>query len=203
MKVDGAAGKASCGAGIMLKNKEGLQIEHAIHFNFQTTNNIAEYEALLAELDLAKELEIRTLEVYTDSQLVANQIEGSYETKDQSLRDYKELATNTIKEFKSVRTNLVKRDYVEDADVLAKLGATKNIKEDKWVQVRTLSHSALQKAQENLEITTSEDDWRTPITNFILDIAVQENSLEARKVKNQTAHYAVQNRELYRRETKT
>lgn len=34
MKVDGSAGKAVCRAGIILKNKGGLQLEHAIHFNF-------------------------------------------------------------------------------------------------------------------------------------------------------------------------
>lgn len=161
MKVDRSVEKASCGVGIVLKNTEGLQLEHAIHFNFQTTNNVAGYEALLAGLDLAKELGIRTLEIYTDSQLVANQIDGIDETKDQSLKDHKEIETNTIKEFRYVKINLIKKECIEEADALAKLDATKNTKEDKWVQVRALPHSFLQKIQENLEITTSTDDWRT------------------------------------------
>lgn len=78
MKVDGSTGKVGCRAGIVLESKEGLRFEHVIDFNFQTTNNVAKYEALITRLELAKDLGIRALEIYIDSQLVANQVEGAY-----------------------------------------------------------------------------------------------------------------------------
>lgn len=88
MKVDGSAGKNGCGAGIILKNKEELQLEHVVHYN-----NVAEYKSLVIGLEIAKELGIKNLKVYTDSQLVANQVKGNYEVREQNLKDYKDLIT--------------------------------------------------------------------------------------------------------------
>lgn len=82
MKVDGAAGKNGCGVGIILQGPEELRLEHAIHFDFRPTNNEVEYEALLAGLELANEIGVRKLEVFTDSQLVANQLKGTFEIKE-------------------------------------------------------------------------------------------------------------------------
>ena len=49
-------------------------IEHFLVLSFPTSNNQAEYEALLAGLRLAEDLGAREVQIYTDSQLVASQI---------------------------------------------------------------------------------------------------------------------------------
>lgn len=77
-QVNGSARKNGCGTGVILKNTEGLRLEKTIHFNFQITNNAAEYEAFLADLDLAKELKIKNLVVNTDSLLVDNQVHAKH-----------------------------------------------------------------------------------------------------------------------------
>ena len=56
----------------MLISHEGHKIHYAIRFGFPTSNNEAEYEALIARLKLEKELKIKNLKVYIDSQLVVN-----------------------------------------------------------------------------------------------------------------------------------
>ncbi|GJZ63334.1 reverse transcriptase domain-containing protein [Tanacetum coccineum] len=61
------------GAGLMLVNPEGKEYTHALRFEFETTNNEAEYEALLTGLCIAKEMKIQELIIFVDSQLVANQ----------------------------------------------------------------------------------------------------------------------------------
>lgn len=44
------------------------------------------------------------------------------------------MAVDLMKEFAHVKINLAKRESIEEADALAKLGAsTKNKKEDKWI----------------------------------------------------------------------
>ncbi|XP_016167987.1 uncharacterized protein LOC107610451 [Arachis ipaensis] len=71
--VDRASNENGCGAGILLKDDTGVQAEQSIKFLFKTTNNQAEYEALLAGLRLAKEVEISSLKVHCDSLLVVQQ----------------------------------------------------------------------------------------------------------------------------------
>ncbi|XP_072083529.1 uncharacterized protein [Arachis hypogaea] len=68
--VDGASNAEGSGAGVYLTNKHDLQTEQLIRFSFQTSNNQAEYEELLAGLRLAQSLNITHLQVYCDSQLI-------------------------------------------------------------------------------------------------------------------------------------
>lgn len=90
-------------------------VEQELSLKTQKACNVAEYEAFLAGLDLAKELKIQNLIVSADSQLVANQVQGLYDVKEQNLKDYKEAALSAIN-FNSVKINLVKRDLIEEAD---------------------------------------------------------------------------------------
>ena len=57
-------------------------MEYAIRIGFKTTNNEAEYETLLAGLRVAIELGVKFLDIFSDSQLVVNQVKGDYHTKD-------------------------------------------------------------------------------------------------------------------------
>lgn len=64
---------------------DGTPDNHLIHFTlrfgFMTSNNEAEYEALLAGLRLARDMHAHSLEIFSDSQLVVYQILGEYRAK--------------------------------------------------------------------------------------------------------------------------
>ncbi|GFZ19982.1 hypothetical protein Acr_28g0006870 [Actinidia rufa] len=79
--VDGSSNQHGCGAGLVIRAPSGKQMEYAIRMGFQATNNEAEYEALLAGLRVATELGAQSLEVFSDSQLVVNQVQGDYLAK--------------------------------------------------------------------------------------------------------------------------
>lgn len=66
------------GAGVVLISPTGEHIKYAIQLNFPATNNVAEYEGLLAGPRAASSLGIRRLLVKGDSQLVANQVGKEY-----------------------------------------------------------------------------------------------------------------------------
>ena len=51
--IDGAANAQGSGAGLILTSPEGIDIEYALRFGFQASNNEAEYEAVIAGLNLA------------------------------------------------------------------------------------------------------------------------------------------------------
>ena len=58
----------------------GLRMRYMVHLHFPSSNNVAEYEALINGLRIAIELGIRRLNIQGDSQLVVNQVmkESSY-----------------------------------------------------------------------------------------------------------------------------
>ncbi|GJR42606.1 reverse transcriptase domain-containing protein [Tanacetum coccineum] len=71
--TDGASRSDDSGAGLILVNPEGREYTYALRFEFATTNNEVAYEAMLASLRIIKEMKIKDLDIFVDSQLVANQ----------------------------------------------------------------------------------------------------------------------------------
>jgi hypothetical protein len=70
MYFDGASTKDSAGAGVVLISPSKETISLSFKLNFRTTNNIAEYEALLLGLNSAKEMGIKGLKVFGDADLI-------------------------------------------------------------------------------------------------------------------------------------
>ena len=52
-----------------------------LRFGFKVSNNEAEYKALIARLNVAKEMKVESLKIYNDSQLVVYQITDDYQTQ--------------------------------------------------------------------------------------------------------------------------
>jgi ribonuclease HI len=76
------------GAGIMLIPPEGDMLKYAIQIEFPATNNTAEYEGLVTGLRLAKELGIRRLLIWGDSQLVTKQVQKEYDCNNDKMAEY-------------------------------------------------------------------------------------------------------------------
>ncbi|RDX58270.1 Tf2-9, partial [Mucuna pruriens] len=68
-----ASNQAGSGARVILEGPNGVLIEQSLHFEFKASNNQAEYEALLAGMRLARELEAKVLIAKSDSKLVTGQ----------------------------------------------------------------------------------------------------------------------------------
>ena len=65
--MDESSNRQARGAGIVLLSPEGDTIECMVRLDFPTTNNEAEYEALVAGLDLAKAAGAASVVIYYDS----------------------------------------------------------------------------------------------------------------------------------------
>ena len=76
------------GAGIVLLSPEGDMVECMVRLDFPTTNNEAEYETLVAGLDLTKAARATSVVIYCDSQVVTNQVNGDYECKGERMKRY-------------------------------------------------------------------------------------------------------------------
>jgi hypothetical protein len=70
MHFDDSKMHGSLGAGIVLTSPKGDRLEYVLQIHFTTSNNVAEYEALIHSLRLAKEIGIRRILYFGDSDLV-------------------------------------------------------------------------------------------------------------------------------------
>ena len=77
LSVDGAVNSPGSGAGLILTSSNEIDMEYALRFGFQASNNEAEYEAVIVGLNLAHSMEVDQLEKCSDSHLVVKQIEDS------------------------------------------------------------------------------------------------------------------------------
>ncbi|CAL2224572.1 unnamed protein product [Prunus armeniaca] len=82
---DGSANQQGCRADLVLTTPDGVKMEYAIRFNFRTSNNEAEYEAILAGLWLAKSMSVKQISIHSDSQLIVNQITADFAAKNASI----------------------------------------------------------------------------------------------------------------------
>ncbi|XP_073098830.1 uncharacterized protein [Elaeis guineensis] len=123
LHIDGASNAQGSGAGLILTNSEEVVTEYALRFNFKASNNQAKYEALLVGLKIAKELEIYSLKVFTDSQLIVGQIKGEFEICDpimmyfQKVKDF----TTSLKYFEIFH---ILRNENARIDILSRLATT-------------------------------------------------------------------------------
>ena len=85
-----SSNKQAGGVGIVLRSPEGDEIECMVHLDFPTTNNEAEYETLVAGIDLAKVVGVANVVIHCDPQVVTNQVNGDYECKGERMKKYLE-----------------------------------------------------------------------------------------------------------------
>ena len=81
LSIDGAANSQ----GSLLTSPDEIDVEYSLRFRFQASNNEAECETIIAELNLAHYMEADQLEICSDSQLVVKQIEDAYEARGEKM----------------------------------------------------------------------------------------------------------------------
>lgn len=74
--LDRASGKGHCSEGILLTSSDHLQISYALRFAFKATNNKVEYETLHVCLKLAHRIGAKSIAIFSDLQVIANQFRG-------------------------------------------------------------------------------------------------------------------------------
>ncbi|GKV04476.1 hypothetical protein SLEP1_g16631 [Rubroshorea leprosula] len=149
--VDGASSSKGSGAGALLIGPEGYRSEHALKFNFDATNNMAEYEALLLGLQLALELKISAIQVYSDSQLVVNQINSICEVVDPVMVKYVALVAELKCKFQKFYLSKIPRAENEQADSLSKFASDSSLS-SKSVFVEILDEPSFMKPREAMKL---------------------------------------------------
>ena len=82
LNVDWASRKTGVSIGLQLKPLAGEKIEQVICLGFSISNNESEYEAILAEIELAAIVSTNKLLIQSDYQLVVGKLNVEYESRD-------------------------------------------------------------------------------------------------------------------------
>ena len=181
--VDGASNAQGSGAGLILTSPEGIDIEYALRFGFHMSNNEAEYEAVIAGLNLAHSLEVDQLEVYSDSQLVVRQIEDTYEDKSKRMILYLQKVRDLLNKFVLVQVKHVPRAENSRADALAKLATASQEDLGRSTPVEYLAEPSIDPYSMVVAPVESVPSWMDPIWNYIIYGSLPDDPKEAAKIR--------------------
>lgn len=119
--IDGAArgNPGEAGIGIIIKDGQSKQIRQLYKYIGQTTNNIAEYIALVYALQEALILGLKDVVVYSDSELLAKQLNGEYRVKNANLKTYYEQFLHLKTGLDRLEIKQIGREENREADKLA------------------------------------------------------------------------------------
>jgi dinuclear metal center YbgI/SA1388 family protein len=106
------------GIGARLLDSAGGVVEELADSIGTATNNVAEYQALLAGLELALDHDVQRLDVFLDSELVVRQVNGQYKVKDAGLKPLHAQACLLLSRFHEVDVKHVRREQNAEADAL-------------------------------------------------------------------------------------
>ena len=118
--VDGGArgNPGPAAAACVISTPEGDTIGEHSQLLGSTTNNVAEYRALLLGLQQARELGADEVEVIGDSELIAKQVIGAYKVKNAALKSLHDEALASFARFASWSIRTVPRAQNAEADAL-------------------------------------------------------------------------------------
>jgi ribonuclease HI len=117
--IDGAArGNPGPAAYAVVLRRPGLPVIEEAEPIGKATNNVAEYTALVRALELASELGVKALAVFSDSELLVKQMNGEYRVKHPDLQELYAEAQALRKRFDRVTLTHVRRAQNADADRL-------------------------------------------------------------------------------------
>jgi len=124
VSVDGSSNQLGSGDGVILEGPNGVLIEQSLRFAFKASNNQAEFEALIADILLAKEMGAKVLMAKSDSLLVTGQVTGEFQAKDPQMAAYLEYVQELRRSFVLFKVVHMPREQNARADLLAKLAGS-------------------------------------------------------------------------------
>lgn len=200
--VDGSSANQKSGVDVTLASPNGETFQYAIKLDFVTTNNEAEYKALLAGVSIAREMGAKNLEIRSDSQVVVSHVQGSAEAQGEKMIQYLDKVRKYYSNFDRIVVTKVSREENAQADALSKM------RSDTGPIVTTSTRGVVAQTEPSIlprldmmeiEERSDEPEWAADVIQYLCNGSLPEEKMRARKVKMQSARYVLIGGSLYRR----
>ncbi len=120
INTDGGArgNPGPAGIGVVIKTEGGEIVYQHGGYVGETTNNVAEYKALIKALEIAHEMGATTTKINMDSELIVKQMLGQYKIKEPTLQGLAREVFELLKHFQIYSFTHVRREYNKEADAM-------------------------------------------------------------------------------------
>ena len=163
--TDESSNQRSGSAGVVIQTPEGDKIECMIRLDFLTTNNEAEYEALVDGLDLARAAGAENIIIHCDSQVITSQVNSDYECRNERMKKYLQEVKSRISGLE-VKFVQILREENECADRLAKAASAEFMNASEQVLSFVQTSSLIDDGKQMQEIDV-EKNWTTPLIAYL------------------------------------
>ncbi|GJR55097.1 reverse transcriptase domain-containing protein [Tanacetum coccineum] len=172
--TDGSSCTDGSGAGLILTTPIGMEFTYALRFRFDATNNEAEYEALIAGLRIAEQMEADMVRY---------------------LEKVKALTCG----FKVFTIKQIARSENKKADALSKIASISFAHLSKQVLVEELKEKSISEVEVLTVVEEEGDTWMTPIYKYLAEETLPADMKKARAIKRKSWRFAVINGILYKK----
>ncbi|XP_059281023.1 uncharacterized protein LOC132034657 [Lycium ferocissimum] len=179
MYFDGASQRDGAGAGVVFVTPQGEVLPYSFTLTQCCSNNVAEYQALILGLEMAVDMKQLQLQVFGDSQLVINQLLGSYEVRKPELLSYHGYAQNLIGWLDQTQVTICQ----------------------KWVVPPPNEDEGAKNELEHLVAVSeaAKEDWRQPIIDYLSYGILPEDSRRRTEIRRRAPRFLYYKDTLYRR----
>ena len=124
MNFNGAHSRYGKGVGVSITSPRGQVFSFSFRLEFEVTDNVAEYEALLLGLEIAKDMGIKMLNIRGDSDLIILQVKNHFSFQFKRLKKYRNAMWDTMEFFDALNLTSIHRDQNSLAEKQAVAAST-------------------------------------------------------------------------------
>ena len=187
--------------GLVLILIEKLTIEKSLRLGFSTTNNKAEYEALLEGTSMVQRVGGKAVKMFSDSRLVVGQVGSELEARDERLQGYLSQVRHFQSKFKSFNLLHIPRSGNTHVDSLATLVTSLAQSLPRVILIEDLCKPTKVTGKvvraHQFRVGPS---WMDPIVLFLIKDILPTDKLEANKIRRKATHFWLsKDQKLYKR----
>nr|XP_023872226.1 uncharacterized protein LOC111984835 [Quercus suber] len=169
--------------GLIIVSPKKITIEKSLRLGFTTTNNEAEYEALLEGMAMVQKVGKKTVEMFSNSELIVGQVKGELEARDVRMQEYLGQVRCLQSWFDSFKLSHIPRSGNTHADSLATLATSSAQDLPRVILVEDLCKPAVKNDVVQIHQISIGSNWMDPIVLFLKNDILHEEKLKAEKVR--------------------